>query len=170
MWRVSCVNRQTRELFERDLFLDITTAPTEDRRRIKHILDSDNHRAMLKYRHLFREQALPEGERDQKAMARGRFSAVSLSSYYEDEAGNPLDELRFMQALAGHEDIIIPGNPASVMRLGPTDIARPEKWTLRKANDVAHFLEVTNCLALSDWSVQKRHFRTPVTQWARGKF
>jgi hypothetical protein len=30
-------------------------------------------------------------------------------------------------------------------------MARPEKWSAKKANDIAHFLEVVHCLALSDW-------------------
>ena len=147
MWRVTCVNSQTRQVFQRDLYVELATIPSDDRAEMQSILaDSISGRwGMLKYRRYFKEQK-PRYDLNERWHA-----SFCIPRYYEDEAGNPLDELRFMQVYTGHEDIIIAGNPNSVLRLGPSSMARPEKWSAKKANDIAHFLEVVHCLALSDW-------------------
>lgn len=146
-WAVTAVNRQTREIFERKLTLDMSAVSPKDLAAIEKIVDQRDRQEMVKYRRYWKEQDQPK----EQSGPRIRSGGFCVLDYYEDEAGNPLTNLQYMQALMGQEDIIVFGNPNSVLRLGPADIARPEKWTVEKANTVAHFLEVVNCLAVSDW-------------------
>jgi hypothetical protein len=56
-----------------------------------------------------------------------------------------------MQTLTGNKDIIVMGDPMSVWSIGPTAMANPSSWTVDKANQLDHFVEVCDCLAKSDW-------------------
>src|SRR5687767_1960743 len=39
-----------------------------------------------------------------------------------------------------------------IVALGPMPMALPEQWTVEKANDMAHYLEVVDCLTQTPWA------------------
>lgn len=154
-WFVRGINRRTREQFDRRLVLRNGTVPPDAMRQIRRILRQRRPKRaweIVRYRGYFAEKTQDDTPREGHDIARGRYCCATVTpEYFEDEAGNPLDSLGFMRILTGRDDIVVIGDPASVLRIGPTGMAVPERWTLQKSNDVAHFLEVVRCLAQSDW-------------------
>jgi hypothetical protein len=149
--RVRVIDCATRQFSDRDLRLDLAGVPPDVRSAIEAVLESDPGRRGLV---AFRDHFVDAGSRpriDDDGKDGAPVHHLSIPGYFEDEAGRPLDELRMMQIVAGSDDIIVVGNPVSVLRIGPSDMTRAEKWSVERANTLAHFLEVVDCLIASDW-------------------
>lgn len=80
---------------------------------------------------------------------------VLLDGYYEDDQGNPLDQIAFTQARTGDPFPILPKNPNSVTRLGPSAMTRKDLWSTERANTLAHFLELTEYIGRSQWAKEE---------------
>lgn len=149
-WRVRCVNRQTKEMFDRILLLDEDNiSPAERGELVSLLAEKRRQRELLGFRKFFKE--CNEEEFAAKALGCGQFSPVSMEGYFEDEAGSGLGEVGLMQILSGQENPIIAGNAHSVLRLGPSSINDKPLWTVEKANDIAHYLDLCRRLAKSRW-------------------
>jgi hypothetical protein len=149
---ISVVNKETRVMGMRSVYLDLMTLPPDQQNEITGILkDRSRTHEMIRFRALFKEVG-PQSLEDRQAIARGRYHSVGhIHGYHEDEQGRPLDDVAFVEAVTGWEGAVVLGNPRSVTRRGPSEITRQEKWTVQKSNDIAHFLELAACLSRSDW-------------------
>jgi hypothetical protein len=158
VWIVDAVDRRTRSLIKRRLTLDLSTVPPADRAAIERIADECKWPQMARYRRYWMERPL-EGPGPPAGMF-CRTGAFCVPGYYEDEEGNRLDELRFLQTWFGSDDILVQGNPDSVLRLGNAEMVNRDKWTVDKSNSVAHFLEVVDCLARSRWVRSRTSYKS----------
>jgi hypothetical protein len=79
----------------------------------------------------------------------------TVSDYFEDEAGNPLNMVGLAQILTGKEDPILLYDVRSVLRLGPTGICRKEGWTTESANALAHFFQLVEVIGTGAWLTSK---------------
>lgn len=119
-------------------------------------------RRVLKYRHLFRECTAGElqavldcaGRRGEPV---GLESISLMGRYFEDENGVEISETEMVEYVAGGRPVVIPGNPESVIQLGPAGMCDPGKWSVETANTLAHFFEVVDLLASSTW------YRSPLS-------
>lgn len=148
-WTVQAINRGTGETFERSLVLDTaeTSASPEELADLDRLsLQPLDGFAITKYRRYFHEEAGFDVFSPSL-----NFSTISVEDYYEDEDGKPLSKHEFFDLVTGEEETILAGEPDSVLRLPPADMATPEAWTVEKANVVDHFLEVVSYLAGSEW-------------------
>lgn len=149
MWRVRMVNRQTKELSDRDLILDAGSVTPAEMTEIESILDDFSRRhEIVKFRSHFKERGEPTKECEDKA---DRTHAFSLTEYFEDEAANPLSNFGLMKVLMGSEHIIVDGDIESALAMGTQPIRNPTDWNVEKANILSHFLEIAHCLAQSPW-------------------
>jgi hypothetical protein len=119
-------------------------------------------RRVLKYRSLFRECTMDELQSMlDRAKARGgpvRLESVGLmGEYFEDENGKEITDIEMMDYVAGGGPVIIMGNPKSVTRLGPSGMRAQDKWSIETANTMAHFFQVVDHVATSEW------YRSPVS-------
>lgn len=147
VWRIRCVNRTTRELFDRDVWLDLSTISVDERRRIEHAIERDS-RALISYRSRFIERERPDPS-PHHCVGQHWFT---VEWYYEDELGQPLTKFQLLQMVSGQQEFIVLGDPESVLRLGPAGMVRSEQWGAWKADDIAHYLEVCQCLSISEWA------------------
>jgi hypothetical protein len=130
--RVRCINRATKEFFDRDFWLDLSTLSDGERERMeimtKRTISGDEFRQV---RPLLKEgnwtEALQGGEFDS-------MGGFAVADYFEDEAGNPLDMIGLAKIMSGEEYPILLHDVRSVLRLGPTGICRKELWTTQTAN------------------------------------
>jgi hypothetical protein len=76
---------------------------------------------------------------------------VNLIEYFEDEAGNPMSKIDIYKFKTGEEFPIIPFDPESVLRLGPSPIHPERPATQDDSNTIAHFLETVGYVARSRW-------------------
>lgn len=87
---------------------------------------------------------------------------VNLIEYFEDEAGNPMSKIDIFKFKTGEEYPVIPFDPESVLRLGPSPIHPARPANLDDSNTIAHFLETVGYVAHSSWyrSLPALTFRT----------
>jgi hypothetical protein len=149
-WKTTAVDRKARKILHRTLILNTATLPADER---EAVIRAARTRAMIKFRPLFREI---DEDKVIAEVADNDCQVFVLPEHYEDEEGQPLSVAEFADALSGQSGSMVMGDPGSVLRIGPTDIAQPNAWTVEKANTLDHFLEVVNYLIRSQW------VRTPV--------
>ena len=90
-WSVRCVNRQTRELFTRTLVFDPKDKKGDEAIRACELLTSGcRDRRLVSFRQLFRE--ITDEALNQLLGADRSFDSLFLTGYFEDDAGNCLDE------------------------------------------------------------------------------
>lgn len=148
---VPCIDRKSRQRFSRDFWLDLSTLSEEDRL----VLDAATTNpvspaAFVSIRHYFHIGSMPNVsfEEDLDLQSSRMFGVFG---YYEDEEGNPLDEIDFITIATGKEHPIIAHNVESVLRLGPTGIVRKDSWSVETANAIAHFLQLVDVIGISGW-------------------
>jgi hypothetical protein len=156
--RVRCISRATKEFFDRDFWLDLSTVTPEDRALIEQqITGSVTGDEFRRIRHLMHEGEMPRAEMEDAA----RYRLFGVTDYFEDEGGTPLDEIGLAQIMSGQEYPIMPGNVRSVLRLGPTGIVRKELWTTEAANTLAHFYQLVEIIGNSEWLRSGLSISTP---------
>lgn len=142
LWKVKTMDRMTRQFGERCLYLDPATLPAEQAAAVELAAGTPD---IIPYRHLFSETNPNAVEH---AFHGHAFSLTG--TYYEDEAGNALDHVQFMDLLAGNQGVIL-GRSESALRFGPMKMAHSDEWNVDKANTLEHFLEVVKYLSNSKW-------------------
>jgi hypothetical protein len=150
-WAFPTVDRATRKIGRRSLYASLRDIPEPDRAAIIDIMRQRDHSAIVKYRQHFTEGDITSVRQAVEESAFDGVYGFTIPGYHEDQEGKPLGELAFMQAVAGSRDIIVIGNPASVMQDGPTDMVRRELWTVERANLIARFLELIEVVFGSEW-------------------
>jgi len=150
LWRVIRIDRQTREQSHPWIGIDPSTdnIPPEDLEAIIRIVKQRrNHGEILKYRRHFRDM-----EPDFSQVTADNWPlTILLHEYFEDDAGQQVGIAEFMDIKLNQTGTIVMGDPGSMLRIGPTHMANPETWTVEKANDIQHFLEVVDFLCKSEW-------------------
>jgi hypothetical protein len=152
-WHFQCINRKTKELFDRQLVFDPSLCADDSERLTVYCLlaNKSQHGKLLEFRRTFRE-VNEEGLVDYvKEHEQGGFGGVCLDNYFEDEDGNYLDEVDFMAIVSGQATPIILGNVSSVLRLAPSGMSNAAQWTLENSNDFVHFIQVVGILQRSGW-------------------
>lgn len=159
--RIRCINRTTKKLFDRDFWLDLSTLPENEQKNIEKLTRQRvNPVDFWQIRSLFNE-----GQRI-RIVNNIDFDLIygfAVNDYFEDEAGNPLDEIGLAQILSGQDYPILPHHVGSVLRLGPTGICRKELWTIESANALAHFFQLVEVIGTSEWLKSKLSISTPST-------
>jgi hypothetical protein len=157
--RVRCINRVTKEFFGRDFWLELSTLPDAQRRRIEESIKGSLTPAdFVAMRPLLQQGMRPAGFKPEDFAS---FHGTCVTDYFEDEAGNPLDEIALAQIMTGDENPILPFNVGSVLRLGPVGIVRKELWTVESANALAHFFQLVEVIGTSDWLKSALSISTP---------
>jgi hypothetical protein len=148
-WKVRCLHSQRKKFFDRSLRLDESSLSDAERKRFFTTLENSRDRALLEFRSHFVEcsdetsaRLAPQGD---------RITSASVPEYFEDEDGRPLDKIGLAQILTGDPDPILRFEPQSVLRLGPSPMLHKSQWTLQKANNVSHFLQMMNRIGRSGW-------------------
>jgi hypothetical protein len=152
VWKIRCIDRNTKALFDRDLVLDQAATSAIEMADINAILDAPDRGQriqLLKYRDRFKEVA-PGHDHTADSEAAGGFNIFCLPDFFEDREGNPLATCQMLDIQHG-QNVVVAHDPMSVMRFGPKEMANASDWTTEKANTIAHFLEVMECLGQSDW-------------------
>ena len=113
-------------------------------------------REVLKYRGLFKETTWAEiqATKDRVSERLGRASLTFptlMWDYFEDQDGNEITDVEMADYVAGGGPVIILGKPESVTRLGPAKAKETAKWTVESANTLAHFFQVVDHIAGSQW-------------------
>ena len=109
---------------------------------------------MLKFRQHFFEPTESEREERFEEAQQGRrdFKFVQLNAeYFEDENCNAITEYEMIQHVSGQENPIIVGDYKSITRLGPIAPKATDEWDQKKAETIAHFLDVVRRIAASSW-------------------
>jgi hypothetical protein len=149
-WKVRCLNRQDKTLFDRFLVLDWSKLTPEQRvHAITLVQESWSKPEIVQYRQFFREVDQEELIRLFQLAKSTR--CVSLHEYFENDEGQPMGEIGLMQELTGQEHPILLGNPLSVLRLGPTGVRKQQEWSVKVANDISHFLQTVRQIEGSNW-------------------
>lgn len=157
--RVRCISRATKQFFDRDFWLDLSTLPETDRERVERMTKGTvNPSDFVQIRPLFTEGSwsTPQHGHGDEVV-----KAFAVTDYFEDETGNPLDEIGLTQVLTGQEYPILLHNVASVLRLGPTGMVRKEQWTTDTANALAHFFQLVEVIGTSEWLRSELSICTP---------
>jgi len=109
---------------------------------------------MLKFRQHFVEPTESEREElfQQAQQGRRDFKSVQLNAeYFEDENGNAITKYEMNQHVSGQENPIIVGDYKSINRLGPIAPKATGEWDQKKAETIAHFLDVVRRITASSW-------------------
>src|SRR5438105_3539673 len=95
-WRIRYLDSRDKQFMDRDLWLDTETLEPVTKAAVEatYALNHSGHRAMLRYRHLFREER-PEAN----PLAFG--GGFCVPDYFEDEAGQELSYKRMAVVLTG---------------------------------------------------------------------
>lgn len=104
-WTVRYIDRSTRQFNDRGLLLDTDTLPAATKTAVEFVLESSQRAAILQFRTLFREADDHEVDSAMSNSCRGRF--VSVSDYFEDEAGAPIREAELGPILSGDPNAIL---------------------------------------------------------------
>jgi len=148
--RVRCINKATMEFFDRDFRVDLSTLPASDAARIERLINQRTVRVSdfrpIRSLFLFDQGLYPDNIDDFSSL-----TGFYVDDYFEDEEGNPLDQIGLVSILTGEEFPILPDNVGSVLRLGPTGIQRKEAWNVQSSNTLAHFYQLVEVIGNSDW-------------------
>lgn len=151
-WKVRGIDTRTRKLFDRYFVFDPPSdLPDEALRDAREVMDHKRRRnELVKLRPMFREVEMDQLDQVMRG-SRGSSCVSPSANYFEDEAGNPLDEIDLIRIRTGQRDPIILGNVKSVLRLPHASIKDPSSWTLEKSNDVTHLLQLIGILQRTAW-------------------
>lgn len=160
--KIRCINRATKEFFDREFWIDLSTLLPADRERFEELSkDSVSPASFIQIRSLLKPGRFPG---DMNPGHFDSFRGFTVTDYFEDEAGNPLDMVGLAQILSGQEYPILLYDVRSVLRLGPTGIARKEQWTVESANVMAHFFQLVEVIGSGEWLKSKLSISTPGSQ------
>jgi predicted nucleotidyltransferase len=153
MWKVRCINRRTKEMFDRTRVFDRELCADADEANLvlSLLADRTQHRKLIEFRHVFREVDEKELLAHFKDHEHAGFGSVFLSDYFEDEEGRPLDEVDLIAIKSGQSNPVILGNVSSILRLGPSGMLNAGDWTVENSNDFVHFIQVVGILQRSRW-------------------
>jgi hypothetical protein len=151
LWSVRCINRQTKELFDRSLIFDAALCRNADEARIIEdiLADSNAHRRVVAFRHAFRE--CNESEFAAQAKGASRFGTFSIENYFEDEGCCPLDEVELVAIAKSEPNPVILGNVSSILRQGLSEMRAPSMWSVENSNDLVHFIQIAGILQRGRW-------------------
>ncbi len=150
-WKIRCLHRERKEFFDRLLMLDESRLTEEDRERFFAMIGcrSTEAQAFFEFRSCFIE--CDDETHDRLAPQAQRVTFGGPSEYFEDENCKPIDDIGIAQVLTGNPDPILRFEPRSVLRLGPSPIAKRDEWSVEKANPISHFLQLMNRIGQSGW-------------------
>ena len=152
-WNIRCVNRRTKDLFNRQLVFDASLCAEDDERAALYsiLADKSQHQKLVAFRRTFREVDEAGLLEYVQKHQRGGFGCVCLENYFEDDGCNQLDEVGLIAMLSGQPDPIILGNVSSVLRLPRSGMLNAAEWTVENSNDFVHFIQVVGILQKSRW-------------------
>jgi hypothetical protein len=105
-WKVRCFSRTTKCFFDRYLLLDTATLDPVARSRVE-LCMAQRHcsdRAILKYRHLFREEGpLSAG----KGFPGDSFHVFAVEDYFEDDDGKEISLTEAIRIREGNDNIVV---------------------------------------------------------------
>lgn len=127
--------------------LDWNRVPSELVQILLNVLESKDHRPMLKYRDLFSAIKNPELFSEKGIRF---FHHVRLPEYREDKKGQPLNEYELFERISG-TTVLIAGNVESVQKFGRAPMKDKDKWTQKNSDLLAHFLQVVGQIQRSRW-------------------
>jgi len=141
-------------MFDRYLVLDDSEITDTELQQLLPLVESRKSDYRIpKFRRFFKE--LSKAAFDDLAARRQstveHYNSVAIADYFEDDAGNPLDEVDLIQVLSGQEYPVIMGNARSVLRIGPIGLKDKPTWTQDKSDNIAHFLQLANEISQSRW-------------------
>lgn len=157
LWKVRCIDEDSRMLFDRELIFDPpTTSSAEEVAAALAVLRSNGISLQTtKFRHLFREISKDEMRHLFAEIELGHIpsmrSGCVTDDYFETKAGRPIDTVELIEIQSGKKNPIILGDPRSVLRLGPSNLLKPGSWDLQKSNDLAHYLQISSVIRRSEW-------------------
>lgn len=147
--KIRCIDRVSKAFSDRFYWLDLGTLNPAERRRVEAItIGRVRPEAFHELRPLLHAASEPD---DFKQKESGSWHLFCVPDYFEDDAGNPLDEIGLIQILTGQEQPVLLNNVGSVLRLGPCGIAHKEVWTVETANTLAHFFQLVEIIGSGDW-------------------
>lgn len=157
--RIRSINLGTKEMFDRDYWLDKALLSSEDQQRIKVLQDKSRITGteFNQVKQLFTQGNFPHFESNEIQS----FGGFSVEDYFEDDSGNGHDLVGLMKIATGQENPIILGEPGSVLRLGPSDIVRKELWDVETANTIAHYLQIVEVIGQGTWLDTELQFTLP---------
>ncbi len=158
--RVRCINRSTKEFFNRDFWLDLSTLPADKREHVERLKGTVGPDEFVEIRGLFKEGNWRDEFQGDSFDSMGGFA---VSDYFEDEAGNPLDMIGLAKIMSGQEYPILLYDVRSVLRLGPTGITRKDQWSTESANTLAHFFQLVEVIGTSGWLKSRLAISTPAS-------
>lgn len=109
---------------------------------------------ILKYRHLFIDCDVKDIYRQLEDPNSPIVSIKSVKynpEYFEDQNGRQMTQLDIIKYVTGKTRPVIAGNVESILALGVSDPKDKEKWTLEKANTIAHFFQIVKLIYNSSW-------------------
>ena len=150
-WKIRCVDAATKQMFDRFLVFD--PPETAEREQVEAALnllnESQSSHKLPTIRQMFRESNEAELAELQQGAVRGR--CLTVDDYFEDQHGNPFNELGLVSLLSGQEEPIIFGNARSVLRLGPAAIKEGEGASIEDSNNLAHFIQAMGVIQRGAW-------------------
>src|ERR1035441_9432965 len=116
-WKIRGFSRETKDFFDRYLYLDTDTLKPVDRHRVEHCVDRNSpiDRNLLKHRPLFHSD--PPARRSFKP---GRvWKCLGVDDYFEDEYGKEISVTEAARIQTGNKNIVVfpPGYRAHDIRL-----------------------------------------------------
>lgn len=150
VWKVRCIDRESKEFFDRYLIFDPTRCQDlSEKDSVESLLqDITKRESLANHRRVFREVSADEVDSHMNGRD-GEFFA--LSDYFEDDAGRQLNEVELVAELTGNPKPIVLGDVRSILRQAPSNMNSPDSWTVEDSNSYVHFLQVAGFLQKSRW-------------------
>jgi len=154
-WKIRCIDRKTKKFFDRLLVFDGSDLSGEDRARFYAMIKSKSTegKAYLDFRSSF--VPCDAATHDRLCSQAQQITAGGPHEYFEDEDCRPIDRIEIAQILTDAPDPILRFEPQSVLRFGPSALANRDQWTVDKANNISHFLQLVNQIGQSKWLASK---------------
>ena len=162
-WYVDCIHSETKEMSRKEYVLN-ESLMSETERHEFNVLMTQKHRdwQLLKFRRFFIE--VSEAQLSELQCNMRSYSTVNQylppDGYFEDENGKPMNELGMLDVATGDPTEVYGGNVQSAYRRGVTTMKDKEGWTVDKANNVAHFLQLVQQIRTSNWIQHDLSFTT----------
>jgi hypothetical protein len=150
LWKVRCINTESKGMFDRELFLDVSEVPVTEREHIAAVIKRGGPPDQIAiYRGLFHE--ISKDDIEDKLGGASSFQTFGSEGYVEDENGNGLDEKDLIRIRAGHENFIRWDSVEGILSLGAAGIREKDTWTKETANALWHFIGLVRQLARGQW-------------------
>jgi len=110
LWRIRYLDTRDKRFKDRDLYLDTDSLDPATKAAVElcyELGEAGNHRCMLRYRSLFREEDCSEAERNATLQRASSCGSVFVRDYFEDENGDELTHRQMAAALTGNPDAIM---------------------------------------------------------------